>query len=214
MISAQMKKRSDEFLKMANAAEAGDDDQQHAAEKLVASEKAKLIKLSNKQKHVMNALFGRRAKRKNHPAEQEELRKLAIQTAASKQIIEAMDGVDGSPEKALGKATQAAFIDMLQQAEGDTKGYLVRTNKIKAQIENLSQELDDILEAAAHTARLSDINGAYCKRLVKIYEAAFGPVDITGHTCESDDEAKQRFVVGIPEGIRNTPAFQSLLDHA
>jgi chromosome segregation ATPase len=50
---------------------------------------------------------------------------------------------------------------------------------------------------------------SYNKDLVKIAEQHLGEIDVSGHTCGSDEVAKVRYLRGEFKGIENTPAYKN-----
>lgn len=47
-------------------------------------------------------------------------------------------------------------------------------------------------------------------QLIQIVESFEGPIDVTGHSAMTDENAKMRYIIGALTGIENTPAGQKL----
>lgn len=88
---------------------------------------------------------------------------------------------------------------------------------IKAQIRKLNQQYEELeKQARVLSGRYSGIAASGIDRdadtLIRLYEEAFGEIDVIGHTCGTAIEAKFRFIKGNRHGLERTAAAKALAD--
>lgn len=126
-------------------------------------------------------------------------------------VIESLSDVAPIPDADAADAAVAALRAVIEQAGADSESARVRQSEIDREIEALTQERKD-LDSQIWTCRnLTHHMSRDALKVMAIYEAAHGPIDVTGHACGGNDvDAKCRFIVGIARGIEATPAGRSL----
>lgn len=209
MRSKELEEKYSAFLGAAKAAENAAENSKDAVSRQIAAEREKLAEIIDQQEDAMNALRDTITAGKDDTAARKTLEELTVKRSTAEKVVEAMKEAAGHPDKGLAIEARAAFGELLQQARADINANHERLTEIEEQIKKLEAERRDLYnanDAAGKFTRASTL----ADRLIRIYEAAFGPIDVTGHTCGPDIEAKHRFVAGISAGIENTPAFRGL----
>lgn len=209
MRSAELEAKYGAFLGAAKAAERAADNQKDAVARQVMTEREKLAQITDQQEDAMKALRDKIAAGEDDTAARKALEELTVKRSTAEKVVEAMQDAAGHPDKKLALAARAAFGELLQQARADGDKYNARRQEIDAEIEKLEAERREVYNASEDAAKFTR-SSTHADRVIRIYEEAFGPIDVTGHTCGIDADAKQRFVAGISAGIENTPAFRGL----
>ena len=184
---------------------------QEAAGRQIREEREKLAQIVDAQEDAMNALRAAITAGRDDTAERKAVEDLTIQRSTAEKIVEAVATMNGKPSKETATAAVDALRAMSKQARDDQNGIYDRLAQIKAQITELEQERDALYKQSDDADRLGS-NTRTQDKVVELYEAAFGPIDVTGHTCGPDENAKRRFIMGVSAGIENTPAGHKLAE--
>lgn len=184
---------------------------QEAAERQIREEREKLAQIVDAQEDAMNALRAAIAAGRDDTAERKAVEDLTIQRSTAEKVVEAVATLNGKPSKEAALAAVVALRDMSKQARDDQNSITDRLTRIKAQITELEQERDALYKQSDDAERIGS-NTRTQDKVVELYETAFGPIDVTGHTCGPDENAKRRFIMGVSAGIENTPAGHKLAE--
>lgn len=209
MRSEKLDEKYSIFSQAISAAKHETNGRREAAERQIREEREKLSQIVDAQEDAMNALRAAIAAGRDDTAERKTVEDLTIQRSTAEKIVEAVATLKGKPSKETALAAVDALRAMNKQARDDQNSITERLARIKAQITELEQERDALYKQSDDADRIGS-NPRTQDKVVELYEAAFGPIDVTGHTCGPDEIAKRRFIMGVSAGIENTPAFRGL----
>lgn len=193
------------------------------AKETIESRKAKIREAARAQQQILAELRAKRAKAnddrgeaiintdKAKEAELDDLiKKYDQQIAETEQKIEAIGNRSTSATERDAVLLAVSFYrDFSEVCNEQAESLRELGEKIVKQIE----ELEAVRKLTEHT--VSDLNSKRgntpkADSLIQLYESIFGEIDIAGHTCGTDKEAKFRFIIGSPRGLEKTEAGKLL----
>lgn len=209
MRSEKLAEKYSIFSQAISAAKNEANGRQETAERQIREEREKLAQIVDAQEDAVNALRAAIAAGRDDTAERKAVEGLTIQRSTAEKVVEAVATMNGKPSKEAALVAVDALRAMNKQARDDQNSITERLAQIKAQITELEQERDALYKQSDDADRIGS-NPRTQDKVVELYEAAFRPIDVTGHTCGPDEIAKRRFIMGVSAGIENTPAFRGL----
>ena len=142
----------------------------------------------------------------------EQIKAIDREIAETEQKIEAVGKRStAQTEKDAVRLAVSEFRDFVKVCEEEKEKLRKYAASLEAQIANLAATLED---AEAAIRRISDSSGNNYKadELVSIYETTLGAIDVSGHSCGDEKNAKRRFIRGSVRGLEKTPAAALLED--
>lgn len=144
-----------------------------------------------------------------------EIAELAAQAENTRTKIEAIKPGTAKADPELVLTAVRAYAKA-SKAKADAAVALHRaSDRVRSQIKQLNEQYVKLEKAARIlSGRYSGITrigiDSDATRLIYLYEGCFGEIDVAGHTCRNDTEAKFCFIKGIRRGLEKTGAAKAL----